>query len=76
MFTSFYFSNEFLLFHTVRSLGRWVTMRYSGALRWCITLVRNAVGRALRRCVTLLGTTTCVTVRYSAISLHRVCRQR
>jgi len=40
MFTSFYFSNKFLLFHTVRSLGRWVAMRYSGALRWCITLVR------------------------------------
>jgi len=33
VFTSFYFSNKFLLFHIVRSLGRWVTMHYSGALR-------------------------------------------
>jgi len=50
-------------------------VRYADALRWCVTIVRYAVGGALRRCVTLLMT-TCVTVRYSANSLHRVCRQR
>jgi len=60
MFISFYFSNKFLLFSTVRAL-RWcvtvvhcvdtlcrcitgVTVRYDGALRWFITLVRYAVG--------------------------------
>jgi len=50
-----------------QTLGRWVTMRYSGALRRRVTVVRYAVG---------LLVTTCVTVRYSANSLHRVCRQR
>ena len=50
----------------VRYVTLWVTIcvtvvRYGGALRWCVTMVRYAVGDD---------------VRYSANSLHRVYRQR
>ena len=96
MFTSFYFSNKLCVPYsasitTVRYSGalrcgwrhaqRWcVTVRYGGALRSCVTMVRYAVVTtcvtlvrygALWWCVTLSATTRVMLIRYdSALHCH------
>ena len=96
MFTSFYFSNKLIVPYsasitTVRYSGAlrcgwrhaqgWcVTVRYGGALRSCVTMVRYAVVTtcvtlvrygALWWCVTLSATTRVMLIRYdSALHCH------